>query len=243
MKSLDVRTKICMVMLVTSLSVIYQNLIVQSVLLAASFLLVLLLAEKPEGRKRKGPFRILRTIAIIFFAQIFFRQTGDTVLQLYFIKVTTDGLIYAGSSTSRLLIIFMSAKVLFGVPLTEFVIAFRKWKIPYVVSFMVAMVIHLIPDFSRKVRNKMELLKIRGYAFSSMSLSGKIRIISRIVVPVVGEALSQARYRVVSLEMRGFHSSGKRTYFKDKSLSPIDYAVQVPVVILFVVGVVLRYIL
>ncbi len=225
-------------MLVTSLSVIYQNLILQSVLLAAAFLLVLLLAETREGRKGMSPFRMLKTITIIFFAQIFFRQTGDILFQYSFIKITTDGLVYAGSSTSRLLIIFMSAKILFGVPLTEFVIAFRKWKIPYVISFMVAMVIHLIPDFSHKVRNKMELLKIRGHAFGSMSLSEKIKIISRIIVPIVGEALSQARYRVVSLEMRGFHSSGRRTYFKDKSLSPIDYAIQIPVLVVFVAGIV-----
>ncbi|MFC1898172.1 energy-coupling factor transporter transmembrane component T family protein [Candidatus Cloacimonadota bacterium] len=232
---LNLRTILIMVMAITSLSVIYNTILSQVVLIGVS--LVLLLSINPSRHRFLRIWHrlkmILRVVITLMIFQILFRREGDVIWEWQFIQITAGGLEYGVAASLRFLLIVIIAGLLFDIPYYDYLLAFRAWKLPYEISFLVATVIHFIPIFGRQFKRSQEALFLRGIELSKLPLITRSKAFISLIFPVVARAISEVRYRAISLELRAFRLYSTRTYLYQQKLKWWDWVVQVGVVILF----------
>ncbi len=232
---LNIRTLLVIVICLTSLSVIYQRVWVQLSLLAIAVVLLFLKNPSRNDRQRilKRLSNLGRIIITIMIFQLLFRREGTPILSFGFIRITDLGLQYGIASSLRFFLIIIVAGLLFDVPYYDFILAFKKWKIPFEISFLVATVIHFIPIFSKEFKLTMEALQLRGIDLNNLPLVKRPKIFLGIIFPVLAQAIHDIRYRTISLELRAFRLYPYRSYLYEDKLKPHDLIIQLSVIALF----------
>ena len=91
---------------------------------------------------------------------------------------------------------------------SDLFLAFSKLKVPYTFNFMLAMTLQLIPVFQREVGIVLSAQKSRGMKGSGFSA------VLPSFVPVFVGAIERVQQLSVSLESRGFGSSGIKTSYR-----------------------------
>jgi len=226
---LDLRTIIIIVSTITTLSVIYNTVINQIILIFIS--LVLLFTIDPSKHRMKRIIHrlkmILRIILTLMIFQVLFRHGGEILWQFGIVKITSLGIQYGLTSSLRIMLITIIAGLLLDVPYYDYIIAFRSWKIPYEISFLVATVIHFIPIFHKQFIISKEALNLRGIEFSSLPLKRRFKLFMEVVFPVIAKAISEVKYRSISLELRAFRLYPKRTYIYKRKLKFYEIIIQI----------------
>ena len=108
--------------------------------------------------------------------------------------------------------------------------AFARLKMPYVLNFMLAMTLQLIPVLQREVQVVLSAQRSRG-----MKSTGFGSLIPSFV-PVFAGAFERVQQLAISLESRAFGSSGKKTSYRQISFGPVDLLVTILGVIVGIVG-------
>src|SRR5690606_4201785 len=93
-----------------------------------------------------------------------------------------------------------------------------KLKMPYILNFMLAMTLQLIPVFQREVGIIMSAQKSRGMKGSGFSA------VLPSFVPVFVGAIERVQQLSISLESRGFGSDGVKTSYRQVTGRPVDWA-------------------
>ncbi|MCD6101456.1 MAG: energy-coupling factor transporter transmembrane protein EcfT [Candidatus Cloacimonetes bacterium] len=225
---INLRTLLIIVILITSLSVIYQKIFVQIVLILLSILLLFLI--HPNKKKSARLLHRLKNLGKIIFTlmlfQILFRRGGDVLWQWGIIKITSVGINYGVTSSLRFFLIILIAGLLFDIPHYDYLLALRSWKIPYEISFLVASVINFIPTFNNQFRIIIEELSLRGIDLKRIPILKRPRAYISLIFPVVARTIANARFRAISLELRGFRLYRHRTYLYENKLKWLDYVIQ-----------------
>ena len=236
---LNLRTILIMVIAITSLSVIYNTILAQAVLISIAILLNIVI--NPSRHKMQRVYHrvklLSKVIITLMIFQILFRSGGEILWQWQFLQISEVGLQYGVSSSLRLLLIVLVAGLLFDMPYYDYLLAFRSWKIPYEISFLVATVIHFIPIFGRQFQRSREALSLRGIELNRLPLIKRMKAYISLLFPVVARAVSEVRYRAISLELRAFRLHPTRTYLYEQKLKWWDWVVQVGVVGVFVLSI------
>jgi energy-coupling factor transport system permease protein len=94
-----------------------------------------------------------------------------------------------------------------------------KLKVPYILNFMMAMTLQLIPLFQREVGIIMSAQKSRGMKGSGFSA------VLPSFIPVFVGAIERVQQLSISLESRGFGSLGHRTSYRSIRPRPLDWVV------------------
>lgn len=232
---LNLRTIIVIVSAITTISVIHNNILTQVLLLMFSiFLLLVIQPSKHRFYRLMHRMKlILKIIVTLMIFQILFRHGGETIWQFGIIKITSLGLNYGVSSSLRLMLIVLIAGLLLGIPYYDYILAFRSWKIPYEISFLVASTIHFIPIFQKQFTTSREALYLRGIEISKSPIIKRFKIYSALVFPVIARAVSEVKYRSISLELRAFRLYPERTFLYQKKLKWYDIVIQISVCIIF----------
>ena len=232
---LNLRTILIIVMAITSLSVIYNSVKVQTVLIGISLLLLFCLqpSQKRFHRLLHRLRMILQVIVVLMIFQVLFRHEGETLWRWHFLSITSGGLAYGAAASLRFMLILVIAGLLFDIPYYDYLLAFRAWKFPYEISFMVATVIHFIPIFGKQFQRSKEALHLRGIELGKLPLIMRCKAFISLIFPVVARAISEVRYRTISLELRAFRLYPNRTYLYQQKLNWWDWCVQVGVVYFF----------
>lgn len=215
---------------------IYQNLTAQLLLTGCAILLLILV--QPSTHKLHRIFRRLHTLGKIILTvmifQILFRRSGEVIWEFSILKITTTGLNFGIISSLRFFIIILVAGLLFDVSYYDYLLAFKSWKIPYEISFLVASVIHFIPIFSSQFRKSLEALQLRGIDLNRINLFRRLRIYPILIFPVLARAVADVRWRAISLDLRAFRLYPSRSYLHEKKLSFIDLFLQLSSLGLFI---------
>lgn len=120
-----------------------------------------------------------------------------------------DGLYYALVLLGRIVSSMLLALVMvMTTHPSDLFLAFSKLKIPYTFNFMLAMTLQLIPVFQREVGIVLSAQKSRG-----MKGSGFSSVLPSFVPVFVG-AIERVQQLSISLESRGFGSSGEKTSYR-----------------------------
>lgn len=237
MSALNLRTIIIIVSAITTLSVVHNTMLMQFSLLIFSIFLLLIIQPSRHRFKRlmHRMKMILRVVITLMIFQILFRHGGEIIWQFGIIKITSLGVNYGVSSSLRLMLIVLIAGLLLDIPYYDYILAFRSWKIPYEISFLVASVIHFIPIFHKQFIISREALNLRGIEISKSPLLKRFKIYSELVFPVIARAISEVKYRSISLELRAFRLFPERTFIYQAKLKWYDIVLQIVVCIGFVV--------
>jgi len=228
---LNLRTILILVIVITSLSVIYQDILTQ--LLLIGFSLIFLFSIKPSKRKFSRLLHRLKNLAKIVLTlmifQILFRHEGNILWEYGIIKITSVGLNYGVASSLRFFLIILIAGLLFDIPFYDYLLAFRAWKFPYEISFLVSSVIHFIPIFTNQFIRSREALQLRGIELGKLPVQKRTKAYMSLIFPVVAKAIAEVRYRSISLELRAFRLYPERTYLYKLKLRWFDYLIQISV--------------
>jgi energy-coupling factor transport system permease protein len=230
---LNLRTLLVLVVGITSLSVIYQTVVAQLLCLAVT-LLLLLCINPSRHRMRRVAHRLSsigRIILTVMVFQVLFRHEGQVLWQWHFISITSSGLSYGVASSLRFFLIIMVAGLLFDIPYYEYLQAFHAWRFPNELSFLAASTIHFIPIFRMQFLRSLEALSIRGIKLDALPLGRRPKVYLSLLFPVLAKAISDVKYRAISLELRGFRLHTTRTLLHQARLTVLDVLVQGTVVV------------
>lgn len=95
----------------------------------------------------------------------------------------------------------------------------KRLRVPYVLNFMLAMTLQLIPVLQREIGVVMSAQKSRG-----MKSTGFGAVLPSFV-PVFAGAIERVQQLSISLESRAFGSSGIKTSYRQVSVRPFDWLI------------------
>lgn len=217
-------TKILIVCVITSCSLLYRNPVVLSAFLVLSFILNVISAHNKDGWQRllKQVYRLYPVIISIFILQVLFNTSGTVLFNYRFIKVTDVGFFTAVQVVLRLLIIIFSAGYLFKLGLRDYLSAFRILKLPEALAVIVAITIGFIPLLSAQISQSRQQIKLRGIEIGKLGMITRAELYLSLLMPVIGKAVSNAKYQAITLELRGFRNGKLHTDYQRKALGSID---------------------
>ena len=225
MHQLDPRTKLALVVAISTLSIVVTSVLWQLGLLLTSLMLLLLAGIGPAR-----VFTRLRRFVILFVTllliQSIFSPAGEPLLTVGSVHlITTGGILKGVSVILRMLTIVSSAMLLTTSKPMDLVHGLIRLKIPYEIAFMVLLAMRFLPVLVEEVRDVLTAIQLRGVKLKKIPLGQKVRVYTYIFMPVVVSALLKAKKTAVAMEARAFRAYEKRTYLDELTLNRADYAV------------------
>ncbi len=150
------------------------------------------------------------------------------------LTVHQEGLARSLSLISRVLAMEVAAIVVFASTRpSDLVAAFRRLHVPYLLGFMLAMTLELVPVVRREVGLVLASQRARG-----MRRTG-FRTVLPAFVPVFAATFERMQQLAISLEARGFGTVGPRTSYRRVRLGRVDLVLALAGVVAGGAGVVL----
>ncbi|MBT9159089.1 MAG: energy-coupling factor transporter transmembrane component T family protein [Dehalococcoidia bacterium] len=224
-KTLDPRTKLIMVLCLSSLAVFIQDIYVLGGVLLASFVISVILKGDlfPAFKQVK---RLLLLIVIIAVIQSLFAPAGKTIITIgTFPLLTTGGLIRGAEFILRMAVIVVSATIVATSSSRETVQGLVQWKIPYEIAFMVSVGIRFLPMLTEEIRNVMLAIQLRGVELDKIPFRKKLKIYSYILTPIVVGTVIRAQKLATAMETRAFRAYPRRTSYMTLKMALPDYAI------------------
>lgn len=162
---------------------------------------------------------LLLSLAII---QLLFNRQGNILWQYGWLRITTWGLYWSGVFALRLFTIILCSKALAALSFPQFQAAFATLRIPEEFSFMLSYGVQLVPRFLAQIRNFITALHLRGIEFKKLKVRKRIQLYKILAISALAGVISGSTYAAITLELRGFRSSGKRSYLHESRLQGRD---------------------
>mgnify|MGYP001248608253 CR=1 FL=1 len=224
LSGLDPRTKIIMVIAISTGAMTVANILYLSGLFAAT-VVILAAGGVSLGRQLYQVRGILGMIGFLF------------VLQWIFGGM--DGLVLAAMLSVRLLIIVMSALILLTGEPRDYLLGMTQWKMPYEIAFMVMTGLHFFPILKEEALDIYYSIQLRGTEMKKTSLKKKLKTYLKISLPILAGAMERAKDTSVAMEARCFRLMPQRTYMRRLRLKARDICVMIIVpaaVTVFILG-------
>jgi energy-coupling factor transport system permease protein len=220
---LDPRTKLVMVLCITTLAIVYNTPGALFLLLAATIgLLLLFRINLIRVMGYLKPYLML--LLVLFLAQCIFTPGGEVLLAIGSVRLLgTRGLLMGTTVVLRLLIVIAAAVLLTTSNSRDFISGLVQWKVPYEVAFMVSVTIRFLPIFRDEFINVVTAVQLRGVELKKVPWGQKIDLFRRLFFPVVYGAIVKAQQLSVAMEARGFRAYPRRTYLRQLYLTRWDY--------------------
>jgi energy-coupling factor transport system permease protein len=152
-------------------------------------------------------------------------------VQLGPITIYQEGISHGLSLMARVLAMeTVAIAVLMTTHPSDMFSAFARLHVPYILNFMVAMTLQLIPVLQREVQVVLSAQRSRG-----MKSTGFGSIVPSFV-PVFAGAFERVQQLAISLESRAFGSTGEKTSYRQIKFGPVDKLIALLGVAVGVVG-------
>ncbi|SKC49304.1 energy-coupling factor transporter transmembrane component T family protein [Maledivibacter halophilus] len=224
-KTLDPRTKLIIVIAISSLAVFIRDLKYLALILAMATLVGKMLNSEIfiVFKKLKKIFGVFIGMIII---QSLFIKGGNPIISLGGITLLTDiGVFKAVEFLIRISIILVSATILMTSTSREILQGLVQWKIPYEIAFMVSVAIRFLPLLKEEIDDTLIAIQLRGIDVKKLSLNEKLKLYSYIFTPVVAGAIVKSRRLSIAMECRGFRAFSHRTSYMKLRMKPKDYLI------------------
>jgi len=231
MRDLDPRSKLLMVICISTLAIVYQEPMQLLLVLLVSTLILFLVGA--DLKKVMQPLRkMLPLLLLLFLVQCIFTRQGAPLLTVYGIGIITDMGLNTGLGVMlRIITIIISAMILLSSSERDFLLALVQWKIPYEIAFMVMVGLHFLPILREEALNVYYAVQMRGTELQKISTSQKLKLYTLIMLPIISGAIHRAEQMAISMEARAFRAFPQRTYMRKLRLKKIDYCVQIGAVL------------
>lgn len=223
MKNLDPRTKIIIVLCISTLSILIENLLIEVVLIVIAALMVTALGGNVFQVAKKVR-RLIFTLLGIMVIQSLFIKEGYMIIGIFNFKILTDiGLVKGLQFFLRMCIIILSGSILSTSNIREITQGLIEWRLPYDLVFMVTIGIRFLPIFMEEMKDTVTAIQLRGIDIKSLKLKEKLDLYAYILTPIVVGTLTKAQKLSLSIEARGFRAFDKRTSILELKLAKSDY--------------------
>lgn len=224
-KDYDPRTKLVIVLVLSTFALIYNDLMVLFSILLVSILIGLLMGSDLKGIA----VRLKRLIYLVFaiaIVQSLFTKAGNPIISIGKITLITDyGIRKSLEFILRISIIIASAGILTTSTSRDIVQGLIQMKIPYEIAFMVFIAIRFLPIFKEEMTDSIIAIQLRGIDFKRTKLGDKIKVYRYIFLPIVINSILKARELASAMEMRGFRAYPERTSFRVLKMGGLDYII------------------
>lgn len=220
---LDPRTKIVMVLCVSTLAVFIQNIyILFSVFSFTIIITALIGGNLPLVAKKIGKMWYLFLLIVI--VQSIFVHSGRILVKIgSFQLLTLGGILLGIEFILRIFIIISSATILSTSSSREIIQGMVQWKIPYEIAFMVSVAIRFLPVLSRELKDVVTAVQLRGIDLYRIQIKKRLKIYYFIFTPVIIGAIRKAQKLSTAMETRAFRAYPNRTSYLVLIMNNIDY--------------------
>lgn len=224
-RKIDPRTKMVMVLCLSTLALIYDTPGPLSLLFVIT--LVLLLIFRFDLKAVWGYLKpFLSLMLIIFVVQLIFSPGGKVLLAAGPAPlVTANGLSVGAGVVLRIVVVTAAAMLFTTFSSRDFVLGLVQWKIPYELAFMVSIALRFLPVFRDELSSAITAVQLRGVEVKKVPWGRKIELYRCLFFPVVYGVMLKAQQLAVAMEARGFRAFPQRTYLRRLNLCFADYVV------------------
>lgn len=238
--SLDPRTKILIVAIISTLGILYNDIKTLAIIFAITLVLAFIINRDLVSlvKRLKSLLIVVLFIAII---QSLLTSGGQVLIQVFGIGILTDyGLIRAGEFILRMGIIILASVILITSSSREILQGLVKLKIPYEIVFMVTTAVKFLPMLRDQAINMFTAIQLRGLDFKKIGFGKKLKVYRYLLLPIIISSLLKARDLSIAMEMRGLRAYPRRTSYRHLSFSLRDYLTMAISLILTIIFVVLN---
>jgi energy-coupling factor transport system permease protein len=246
---LDVRTKLFIGFLVSTLIFVWSNVFFQ----AALFLVVLLLVFSAhiDMQQIRGLFMVMIPFMIIvLLIHGLWNDVGRTALVGVPPSVPLIGgwlTFYWEGAVFGLMVIFRMLATLFVLPLVvmttdvnDLVVGLVRMRVPYKVAFIFSIALRYVPFIFGEINAITEAQRLRGLAIEKMNVFRRIPVYASLAVPLILGSLLKAQMLEVVLQSKAFSGDPRRTFLTEVRMRPVDYLVVGGGLCLLIGAIVLR---
>jgi len=220
----DPRPKMLLVLCISTLAVVWHDPVWLAGLLGSTVLVLMLGRVDPRSAARQVR-GVLAAIAVLFIVQCVFVRSGDPLISAGGVTlVTVDGVSVALGVSLRLLIVVCSALILLTGEARDYLLALVQCKVPYELAFMVMTAVHFLPILRGEAMDVYHAVQMRGTEIAKAGLGDKLRVYTRITLPIVAGAIKRAEQVSIAMEARAFRATPRRTFMRRLRLAPRDVA-------------------
>jgi energy-coupling factor transport system permease protein len=225
LKDLDPRSKLVLVLCLSTLGVFIQDIGILAAVLCLSAVLSVVSGSELFALARKFK-RILWLFVAIAVIQSIFAPSGRVLVHLGGIKLITAGGLYKGvAMVLRMSIVMVSATIMATSNSREIVQGLVQWKVPYEIAFMVSVAIRFLPLLTDEIKNVVTAVQLRGIELDKIPPRQRFKVYSYLIMPVVSGAVIKSRELATTMETRAFRAYPARTSYMVLSMQRADYAV------------------
>jgi energy-coupling factor transport system permease protein len=218
---LDPRTKILATFLFIALLFLVET-FTGYALGALMLFVIVLLSRIPVKFVLRG-IRPLMFIIVLTLCLHFFMTEGRVILQIWFLKLTYEGLIRGLMMVSRLILLIIGSSLLTlttsPILLTDGIESllkpFRAVGVPaHELAMMMTIALRFIPTLVEETEKIMKAQMARGADFESGNIFHRAKSLIPILIPLFVSAFRRADELAVAMEARGYRGGEGRTRFR-----------------------------
>ncbi len=233
-QGLDARTKLVFLMAVTYLALLWEDPVCTGALVAVVVALSLGAGIDTAFLRRVMRFTWPLLVLVLLSHGLWNSTMGHTILWRApaswwgiggRVEIITEGLLYG------LVVVFRTLTLILVTPLTilttdinSLVVGLVRMCVPYKVAFVLSATLRFVPLLVNEVNNIIEAQRLRGLALEKMNIPQRLRIYSRIAVPLILGAMVRSQQIEVALASRAFSGTPERTYVHESVLRRADVA-------------------
>jgi energy-coupling factor transport system permease protein len=220
---LDIRTKLFIVAVFTTLGICYQNIIILFFLLIVNIIVNLLLRVSFNV---KGANKIIYLTCSFMIIQSLFIRSGEPFISFMGVNLlTTSGVLYGIRLLLRTYILLTSSLIIISSSSSELASGLIKLKIPYDMVFMLQLATRFLPNFFEEIQTTIYAIQLRGVNLKKFYKKDVIGIYIKIFVPIVYSAFQKAEKLSITAEMRGFRYKDVRSLYRNIKMKRKDYII------------------
>lgn len=237
--NLDPRTKLVIVIILSTLGLIYKELLILFLILITSIIIAALVRSNLISIVFK-----LRRILGVLFAIAFFQsvliKAGEPIISIGNLALITDyGIRKSIEFILRISIIITSSTILTTSSSREIVQALIQLKIPYEIAFMVSIAARFLPLFMEELKDMIVAIQLRGIDLKKVKLIQKVEVYKYIFLPIIINSFLKAKELSAAMEMRGLRAFPYRSSYLVLEMKKIDYIIIVLSIILTIMIILL----
>lgn len=222
--NLDPRTKLVIVLCLSTLGIAVNNLALLSAIALLSYVAASLFRANLKRTFRKIKSLIYMLLFIALVQSIFTR--GEPLLSAGgFAILTVNGVERALQFILRMAIVIFSATIIGTSSSRSIIQGLVQWKLPYDIAFMAALGIRFLPMLREEIRDLLVAIQLRGIDIKNIPIKERISLYSYLFNPLLVGTLLKAERLSIAMEMRGFRAYDKRTSYLVLKFTKLDYLI------------------
>lgn len=244
--NLDARVKIILTLCFLTFIFISKTFIGNFVSLI--FLLIVIYLSKIPAKVILRSFKgVMFLLLFTLITNIFFNQSGNTIFQIGFIKITTGGLLYSTRMIFRLGILIVASFMLtfttntldFADGLEALLKPLKKIKFPsHEISMIITIALRFIPTILEELEKIKKAQMSRGVDFETGGIIKEVKSFIPILIPLFISSFKRADDLAMAMEARCYRGDINRTRLKVLKTSKNDY-IAIGFLILYLIIIVL----